>query len=226
MKKRILFVLVLAVLAAGGAFALPDFTVSAGVGGYFTSDFGGGVEASASGITMAIKTPYVGGGGFAFLDVTYAELSAGFFSGGGKVKMEEPGVSTETDMSFAGLDIGFLGKYPVAVGGGLSVFPLLGITYRVVLSAKDADGNQYTNEDGKESPGDFSALWFKAGGGLDFSFTNHVFLRSEALYGIRLTNKAENDMVDMFKEYAGDGADVKALMGHGLEVKLALGYRF
>jgi hypothetical protein len=221
MKKRMLL-LVLAAVVAGGAFALPEFKLSAGAGGYFTSDFGGGAEASFMGYTMSIKTPYAGGGGFAFFDATYAELSLGVFGGGGTMKADM-GYSMEMDMSFTGLDIGLLGKYPFTISEKLSVFPLLGITYRVVLSAEDEDGNEYEGIVTSGKPGDFSALWFKFGGGLDFSFTDHVFLRGEALYGLRLANDAENDIADYVSAL---GVDSKTLLGHGLEVKLAVGYRF
>jgi hypothetical protein len=221
MRKTGLLVLVLAAFAAAGAFALPEFKISAGAGGYFTSDFGGGVEASMGGYTMSVKTPYAGGGGFAFLDATYAELSLGFFGGGGTSKTEMPagfGSSEEIDFSITGLDIGLLGKYPFAVSDKLTVFPLLGITYRVMLSVKEKEsGIEY------DDPGDFSALWFKLGGGLDYSFTDALFLRGDLLYGLRLANKMEKDMID---DMDYPGADTKALLGHGLEVKLAIGYRF
>jgi hypothetical protein len=165
----------------------------------------------------------MGGGGFAFFDATYAELSFGFFGGGGTLKLEQGSTTQESDMSFMGLDIGLLGKYPIALNEKLSVFPLLGITYRIVLSAKDEDGNQYKDSDGNDAPGNFSALWFKLGGGLDFSFTDHIYLRGGILYGLRLANKVEKDLVDEFDQ---PGVDTKTLLGHGLEVKIAVGYRF
>jgi hypothetical protein len=220
--KKLMLLWALAAAAAGGAFALPEFKLSAGIGGYFVSDFGGGAEASMSGQTGSVKTPYAGGGGFAFFDATYAEVSLGFFGGSGKLKYEMGGQSNEADMSFMGIDIGLLGKYPFALNEKFSLFPLLGITYRLALSAKDEDGNQYKNSDGDEAPGDFSAFWFKLGGGLDFSFTDHVYLRGEALYGLRLANKFEKDLVDSIPS----SANPKTLLGHGLEVKIAVGYRF
>jgi hypothetical protein len=224
MRKKGLLVLVLAAFAAAGAFALPEFKLSAGAGGYITGDFGGGAEGSGGGQTASYKTPYFGGGGFAFFDATFAELSLGIFGGGGTSKYEEPGYSEEYDISVTGLDIGLVGKYPFAINDKLTVFPLLGITYRVILSAKDEDGYQYENSDGDEAPGDLSALWFKLGGGIDYSFTDHVYLRGGISYGLRIANKAEKDMVDMFELMGAD--DTKTLLGHGLEVKVAVGYRF
>jgi hypothetical protein len=198
---------------------------SAGAGGYFTSDFGGGLEVSSSNVTMKTELPYFGGGGFVFLDATYAELSLGFFAGGGKIKSETNGKSGEDkSLSYTGLDIELLGKYPIAVSEKLSVFPLLGVKYRAMLSVKNEDGDVWENSDGDDISGDFSALWFKLGGGLDFSFTPKIYLRLDALYGIRLANKMENDQVDSYNDMAG--LDAKALLGHGLEVKVGVGYRF
>jgi hypothetical protein len=143
MRKRVFLGLVLAAAVVRGAFALPEFKLSAGGGGYFTSDFGGGFEASGGGETMSYKTPYFGGGLFGFFDATYAEVSLGFWFGGGTSKSESSFGDSEADMSLMGLDIGLLGKYPFAINEKLSVFPLLGITYRIMLSATDEDGNQY-----------------------------------------------------------------------------------
>ncbi|MDR2509010.1 MAG: outer membrane beta-barrel protein, partial [Spirochaetaceae bacterium] len=230
MVKKGLLVLALAALVAGGAFAQDDeggaFKLSAGVGGFFGSDFGGGAEASATmpvvgKIDMTMETPYLGGGGFVFFDATYAELSLAFF--GGTMKNKSDG--TETDSSIMNFNIGLLGKYPIAVGEKLKVFPLLGIEYDICLSAKDEDGNEYEGMggDGDGGPGDFSALWFKLGGGLDFALTEKLYLRFEALYGLRLENKFEKDMKDYLEPM---DSDAKTRLGHGLTAKLALGFTF
>jgi hypothetical protein len=232
MAKRVFWGLVLAAVAAGGAYALPEFKLGAGGGGYFTSDFGGGVEMSVFGETFgSIKTPYAGGGAFAFFDATYVEASVGFWGGGGSYTLETLGADDSTEsidqkMSYAGLDIGLLGKYPFALNEKLSIVPLVGITYRIMLSAKDADGEPYKNLDGDEAPGDFSALWFRFGGGVDFSFTDHVYLHSGLLYGLRLSNTAEKDIVDATESEGGGIVEAKPLLGHGLELKVAVGYRF
>jgi hypothetical protein len=224
MRKRVFLGLVLAAAVVGGAFALPEFKLSAGGGGYFTSDFGGGAEASGGGQTISSKTPYFGGGLFGLFDATYAEVSLGFWFGGGSNKQEYAGESGELDMSYMGLDIGLLGKYPFAINEKLSLFPLLGITYRIMLSAEDENGNQPKNSDGDDAPGNLSALWFKLGGGVDYSLTDALYLRGGLLYGLRLANKAENDMVDYYDTMGAD--DANPLLGHGLEIKIAVGYRF
>jgi hypothetical protein len=207
MAKRSLMVLVLAALvAAGGVFA-QNIALSAGGGGLIGGDFGGGVEASGT----KIETPYFGGGGFAFFDATYAELSLAISGNGGKFKTSGSG---DVDFSLVNLNIGLLGKYPFAINDTLSFFPLLGIDYQVTLSAKQGDNEV-------DEPGDFSALWIKFGGGVDYSITESLYLRLDALYGIRLANKFENDMKDNIP-----GADVKPLLGHGLTVKVGVGYKF
>jgi opacity protein-like surface antigen len=246
MAKRSLAIVVVAVLAASGIFAQENekpktaFGISAGVGGFIGGDFGGGAEATASWSgqsgSLKVDIPYFGGGGYAFFDATYAELSFGFYSGGGTSKMTTEGFfgdsTDETDISVTSLNIGLLGKYPFRLGNKLSIFPLLGIDYQIVIALKQ-DGDDYEGLDGDDGgPGDFSALWFKLGGGLDFAVTEKLYLRGEALYGIRLANTGEGDIKDMFDTQskpvkdAGGDVETKTLLGHGLTVKLAVGYRF
>jgi hypothetical protein len=201
MAKKNLAVLIIAALTASGVFA-QGIGLSAGVGGYFGSDFGGGYEIDGE----KSDTPYFGGGGFAFFDAKYAELSVGVLGGGGKW-------SSEYTMSVMNMDLALLGKFPIAVGSSLTVFPLLGVDYQVALSIKDEDGEAL------DKPGDYSALWFKLGGGLDYAITSKLYLRFDALYGIRLENEAERNAKKDFD-------DVKALLGHGLTAKLAVGYKF
>jgi opacity protein-like surface antigen len=230
MKKRIL-VLLLAVAVAGGAFAEEADNApaakkgglfSAGAGAYLTSDFGGGLKSSYGGTTATLKMPYFGGGGYLFFDATYAELSFGLFGGSGTVTQEQTTnnktTSTTNATSLTGLDIGVLGKYPIALGGSLTVFPLLGINYRAVIAAEYA-GAEVLN------PGDSSALWFKFGGGLDYAITANVFLRANFMYGFRLATKSEKDLVDVYKNQY-PGIDVSTRLGHGLDVKVAVGYKF
>jgi hypothetical protein len=217
MAKKRLAVFIIAALAASGVFAQgqPKGLISAGVGALIGGDFGSGLKNSDE---VLFKTPYFGGGGFLFLDATYAELSFGILAGGGKWGDDD----SNEKSTITNLNIGLLFKYPVAVGEKLSVFPLLGIDYQITVSAK-IDGTDVADT-GLGKAGDFSALWFKLGGGLDYDITSSVYLRGEALYGLRLANKLEKNMKDMWETYGA--SDVKTRLGHGLTVKLAVGYRF
>jgi opacity protein-like surface antigen len=239
MKKVVAMLLCMTVCGAALFAQETVFDISAGAGGFVSGDFGGGVEGSASLagqlFSMKYEMPYFGGGGFLFLDATCAELTLAFYSGSGTMTMttESPGdsQSQNSDMSTMSFNISLLGKYPFEVNQEFSVFPLLGVEYDICLSAKDEAG-EYKDRDGKEAPGDFSALWFKLGG-LDFSFTEKIYLRFEALYGLRLASKAENDIKDLtdevlksLKEDYGADVETKILLGHGWTAKLAVGYKF
>jgi hypothetical protein len=224
MAKKGLVVLALAAFVAGGAFAAPSFKLSLGLGGYFTSDFGGGFEASGQGWKETEQNPYAGGGGFVFFDVYYAELSVGFFGGGGTSTWEYI-KKGEAEISYTGLDLNLLFKYPIG-NNKVSGFPLVGIGYRIMLSSKDKDGDPIYNvyEEADVPPGDLSALWFKFGGGLDFGFTTKIFLRGEILYGIRLPNKYENSILDVYSN-SNNVTNSAYLLGHGPDIKLALVYK-
>ena len=207
-RKGLVALIALAVLAAGNAFAqMPEFKLSAGAGGLFVSQFDGGVNTP----TVVHKFPYAGGGGFAFFDATFAELSFGFFAAGGDWKRIGSDIGDRA-LSYTGLDISLLGKYPFALTEQFTLFPLLGIDYRHFVSVKQ-NGTKLNNA------GDWSALWFKLGAGADYAFTDHIFARLGVVYGIRLANKWE-------KDWASQSLGKETKLGHGLDVKLAVGYRF
>jgi opacity protein-like surface antigen len=225
--------------------------LSAGVGGFIGGDFGGGGAElfnhdQGRGLPNIITQekesyPYFGGGGFLFLDVKYAELTLGFFGGNGASKYTQQRTAntnsgytdyeSETDVSYASFNIGLLLKFPFGKNDKFSIFPLLGIDYQIMLSAK-GDGKEYTGYDGDGKPGDFSALWIKIGGGFDIAITNKIYTRLEALYGIRTASKVDEDIEDRYKKIAkglndiNQDTDVSSKFGHGLTVKLAVGYKF
>ena len=249
MAKKYLFAAVLALIAAGGVCAQTVFGISGGVGGFIGGDFGGGFEDSFGtsrnayyclDAKMLTETPYFGGGAYAFMDLTYLEFSLGIFSGSGTMKMTaeevmpgfEPTSSEDTfNYSIHNFNIGLLGKYPFRLNKGISVFPLLGIEYQITTAFKSEDSGK------ADDTGDMSAVWFKFGFGMDFSYTEKIYIRLSALYGIRSANKFEKDAWDEIikarEEYwkdifsiSFDSSDAKPLLGHGLTVKLAIGYRF
>ena len=221
MAKKISCIIVI-IFVAYGLFAQPEFKLSAGFGGYFTSDFGGGVEGTGMGFIFTnMKTPYFGGGAFVFFDATFVELNLGFFGVGGEWEdyvFTGSASINKFNLSGVGLDLGVFGKYPFTISEKLSVFPLLGISYRAMLFIKIDDVSEYTT--------DFNALWFRFGGGLDYSFTNNIYLRTGIYYGIRLENKFEKDEVVLLNEVTMGMANIYNLLGHGLEMKLAVGFRF
>jgi hypothetical protein len=60
---------------------------------------------------------------------------------------------------------------------------------------------------------------------LDYSITDQIYFRGGLSYGLRLSSKAEDDMVDRYKS-SYPGVSAETLLGHGLEIKAAVGYRF
>jgi hypothetical protein len=112
-----------------------------------------------------------------------------------------------------------LGKYPFAINDRLTVFPLLGFNIRAMLSvdADDADENAVMDED------DLASFWINFGGGGDYSLTDKLYLRGQLMYGIRFANEMENDMVDLYED---NDLSADTLLGHGLTVKIGVGYRF
>jgi hypothetical protein len=215
--KKIISFLAVAAFVATGVFAqnslIPEFKVSIGGGGYFASDFAGGYKSESGTDSM----PNYGGGGYIFGDFTYAEVMIGV--GGEVIDSYHNGAKVDflSGASATFMDVSALFKWPFALGAEkkLSLFPLLGIDYRMVLSMKSQLGNLQDFTVGQTS--DASALWFKFGVGGDYKFTDHVFLRANLLYGVRLPNKHEQTMVNSGATYN---------VGHGLDIKLAVGYQF
>jgi len=223
MVRKGLLVLVIGTIILTGAFA----EVFIGAGLYFANDFGGGAVASYGNNEVKVQMPNTGFGTYAFVDVEYLELSLGLFwargemstkaSSGGLTIMDE----TMGTLSFSSVYLGLLGKYPIPITNFITVFPLFGMEYNLVTSGKmKEDGVSYDLSDAT----DLSALWFKAGAGMDYSINGDIFLRITALYGVRLANKAEKDTVDGLAYQFGSGFDIKTRLGHGLTIKAAIGF--
>jgi hypothetical protein len=229
-KKSGVF-LIFVFLAAGNLAAL-----SIGAGAFLGGDLGGGVTTwSGSSPTdrgdlfRTRALPYFGGGGFLFFDAKYVELSFGFFVAGGKYTTE-PKISSvplpynEIAFTYTKLNFGAFYKHPFSLGKTLSIFPLLGLEYFAVMSVKE-------NAVEIPEPGEFNSLWLKAGGGMDIALNSRLYIRVNALYGLRaytqfeaerlLPGAAEIDLVVL-----GAAGLTLPRLGHGPTVKLALGYRF
>jgi hypothetical protein len=117
-------------------------------------------------------------GAFVFADVKYAELSIGFLQQIGTVTdtvatvSPYPGAQAQPNETYRStlLLIDALGKYPFTLSEKISVYPALGLMFRVPFA-----GNKNSDVEHKANWG----LGLKAGGGLDFTLTDTLFLRCE-----------------------------------------------
>ena len=221
MAKRLLLVSALAAFVVGGVFAqMPQ--MSAGAGMAFNGGRFGGVSSTDPKSFMGGN--HLGFGGFLFFDATYAELSVGF--GGGptnSVVSIDGETEREKDGSMTGLDIGLLGKYPIAVSDKLSVAPLLGLAYNIVIGAKDKDGEKIEDA-GDFKVSNFSNLRFQLGVGTDIAINDNLYVRLQGLAHYRLPSKFWKDEAKMAKDDGLDGA--KAAGGFGGTFTAAVGYKF
>ena len=215
--KKGLMVLVIAALVAGGAFA--QVQMSAGGGLVFNGGRLGGVSSDKD----FMGENHIGFGGFLFFDATYAELSLGFTGGPtNAVVVFDGDKETEKSGSMTGLDIGLLGRYPIEVGS-LTVAPLLGLAYNLVIGMKDADGEKIES-DGDFKVSDSSNLRLQLGVGTDLSINDNLYVRIQGLGHYRLPSKSYTDSAKFMKDLGDDKA--KAAGGLGGTFTLALGYKF
>jgi opacity protein-like surface antigen len=207
--KKIVVALALSLAVSSAAFALPEFKLSFGGGALFSSVFGNGIKADIG--DGKITNTMIGAGAYGFFDATNAEVDFAFLGGGGKSKMSDGSRSMNFSTTFAALDLALLGKYPFSLGR-ITLFPLLGFDYLIVVSAK-AEGVK------EDKPTEASSFGFDFGAGLDFPLTDHLYLRGEFLYAIRLPSKFQKDLKD---DYGPDG--IKYILGNGPTLKVAVGY--
>jgi len=204
--KRIVLVLVLAVIAAGGAFA----QMSAGGGFVYSGNYTSGLYVSPP-VNAEIKMPSNAFGAYGFFDAKYVEASVGLLFGTKKISI--PGLGS-MNIDTKSLNLGLLGKYPFTLGEKIVLFPALGIEYDYVFSAKMGDLSA-------SDASDLSDFWIRFGGGLDFNLTEKLFLRGTLLFGIDLGSKAEKDLADSFKPF-----NVEQNIGFGTKIQVAVGYKF
>jgi hypothetical protein len=189
------------------------FRVSIGGGGFVGGNFSTwSVDKDEPGSLYRYNASHLGIGPFIFVDLKYLELSIGLPLGW--VNADD---TMSADPNFPAQTLGLRGsaylKYPFTVSPMFTLFPLLGADYDLCFLARKDDDRDAKAMDA------LNTLWFKAGIGLDTHFTDHLFLRTELLYGIRLPNKMEEYLKDTRQ-------DVNWMLGHGGDFKIAIGYRF
>ena len=219
-KKYIAMVILIALVAAG-AFAL-NITRSAGVGLLLDYSGNNGGYDKAGGITEFFGLRNMSFGGFAFFDISYVELGLSLSYGAlklvNKISDSTAKITISADFGSAiQLGIIILGKYPIPIrNSSISYFPLFGIDYNWVLSAKDPDGYKYDALGFKSI--DFSQFGLLGGAGIDFIIAGNTFLRAEGLLHLRFTSKFMKDF--------SDALGFKTTLGIGPQIKVAFGGRF
>jgi hypothetical protein len=225
MCKKFFIVAFLLVLAA--AVFAADFGISVGggalLGGNFTksetdpSDLGGGIK-----MALAYETSAFVAGGFLFADATYAELSAAYFAEIGDVTgvtSTTTGVGTQSgpDKDYLShvIIVDLLGKYPFVLNEKFTVFPALGVGIKLPIA-----GNENSDKEHEVTWG----VVGKAGGGLDFSLTQALFLRCEALFSYQFISDQEAK-IDPGMGQKLDFQFKSAGYNLGPQVKIGVGYK-
>jgi opacity protein-like surface antigen len=234
MKNKVLcFLSVL--LVAGGlgqtAFAqeaeTPAFRLSLGAGGALNANFATWfVDKDAPGDLYRYNSSSLGTAPYLLLDLKYVEVNIGL--GIGKTGNFHSDNPLDGNSNFPARTLSLRGgvylKLPFALSGRFTLYPLAGADYELFLAAFKGDDRDAKFPTGTtaQDTGPLEALStvsFKLGAGLDTLLTDHLFLRTELLYGIRLPNKFEQYQDDVY-------TDVDSKLFHGGDFKIAIGYRF
>jgi len=214
--KKIIALLIF--VCAGAALFAQDVKVSVGGGANFTANFTSytlNKEATDAGIKVSDPT-LIGGGVYGFFDATYIEANVGVLFG--NYNMKE---SNSKGLDVIALKIGLFGKYPFELSGAFSVFPLLGVDVMLPLSITSG-GEAPTGEAKTTVDKMFTQAWIKLGIGADINATDHIFVRPEFLYGIRFNTDDETKAIGAYNA----GKRFSSIFGHGLDIRVAVGYRF
>ena len=221
MKKLLCVLLMLFCMTA--VFAQQGGFFSLGGGGALTAGFTTwSLDQDIPGNLHRYDTSQLAAGPFIFIDMKFLEISAGFPLG--TLNADE---TMSGDPNFPAQIYSFRGgaylKLPITISSMFVIFPLAGIDYDLfILARKDDERDaKFPTSAGTDTGAmeALSTLWFKAGVGLDTFFNNHLFLRTELLYGLRLPNEME--------KYLNDSrTGVNWMLPHGGDFKVAVGYRF
>ncbi|MCL1992311.1 MAG: hypothetical protein FWG66_05125 [Spirochaetes bacterium] len=260
-------------ISAGGVFAqaFSQLPLSFGISSSFISDFGGGVSGSITEVAappQADSPPnrnafrlghelywhphYVGRATSVFFDAHFVQFSFSYFTSTATHRARySPGAQHTPYTSFVqggghpfGLEFGILGKFPVELSPLITVFPLGGVVYRLVLGGSAVNPPHFTSAAAvSTNPIHLSAPWFRLGGGMDFNLTAGMFLRTTLTYGIRLRNRFENDILnsDPVENWQAGvtgtppnevpfdqrvWADYNSSrLGHGVDITVGIGFR-
>jgi len=216
MKKSILTIALICGMALlAGA---QDIKLSAGAGVNFQPN-SLNLKAEQSPVIMEYGQNATSLGINAFFDATYAVVNVEYATQLGKSKNKSsasgyPGATTtetEQETNYTYLNIGLLGKFPITVAQGISVFPLLGVEYDLNLGAKDKE----TKKDDQKA--DLNDLFVVAGVGADIgldSVVKGLYVRPLATFGYNLTGVATDPSITKnFTGWTISGVSYKMNLG-------------
>jgi hypothetical protein len=119
--------------------------------------------------------------------------------------------------------IDLLGKYPFTFSDKITLFPALGLSFRIPIN-----GNDYSDIKHEANWG----LGIKLGGGMDLNVTDHVYIRGEILCYLEFTADKDitvPEMSPILVEQLGTADTVFKVKSEGYyiqpQVKLAVGYK-
>jgi len=214
MKKGVALIVIL--LCAGAALSAQ----SIGVGFLYDLSVDNGIKTEGDGFVETMGTDITSLGGSIFFDLYYVAIDFSFSRGTleSYAKSNDEDRKTNKDgRTWTALGIGLLGKYPMDMAG-ITLFPLFGIHYNLVLSLYDHD-EKVDLPNGESVAEWYSQLSILAGVGFDIPFTNSLFLRAEALLNLAFPMKFFNDIAD-------SDDSLSTTLGLGPRFKIALGYKF
>jgi hypothetical protein len=206
MKKIAVLGVLLAVLSVS-AFALPEVKMSAG-GGFFLQDYWTTRENSG----ISAKYNQFDWGIFGLFDATYVEANLGLAFG----TYTYPVSITPFTASTTHLVLSLYGKYPFAVNEKITIFPLLGFDYNVLLSYKYMGGS-FSRSDLTYSDY-YDAFLISFGVGFDYDIGQSLYFRGEGRWGFRLHTKQEKKDLDTYS-----GLNI---FSTGPKFTAAVGYKF
>jgi len=175
---------------------------------------------------------HFGFGGWFFIDATFAEFSVALMGGPALWGGEEDWTWTSSDqsesgtwrgwggLSFFALDLSLLGRLPIEVGNGnVSIFPLLGIGYNIVLTTRRPNGDDAFEDSDDHSAINLSTFRIQLGVGGDFDVVNNIFFRLSILGNYRFAPTVIRDWADDWASTTGHRG------GFGGTVKMGVGVR-
>jgi opacity protein-like surface antigen len=138
--------------------------------------------------------------------------------------MKDTSVGGNFNLIGTNLALGLRFKYPFNVGG-IRIFPLLGIQGNIGLSqtfSKDSGFETGKKNDSYGDAGNWSALAFEAGGGVDIDITDSIFFRGNVVMNYKMNSRLDEAFI---KAVSDSGRSTVRNLNLGFEVNLLMGYK-